>query len=409
MSEPINILVVDDEPDLELLIRQMFRRQIRDGAMSFSFAGDGVEALDLLKNGAETDIVLTDINMPRMDGLALLAAIRELHQPLKVIIVSAYGDMENIRTAMNRGAFDFITKPISFEDLTITIDKTHQDLLVHRNAAKVQRQLTAIQRELEIASKIQLSMLPSAFPAFPDRDEFDLHATMIPAQEVGGDLYDCFLLEDGRLGFLVGDVSGKGVGAALFMAITRTMVRATAQRGLGPGETLRAVNRALFPETMPHMFVTLVYGVLDPQTGDVTLCNAGHNHPFLVRHDGHVELLETPRALAVCLHRDFEYRDTHLQLAPGETLVLYSDGVTEARDAAGGQFGDDRLTRCLLESRAERPAEIIRDVLRRLQAFCGSVPLSDDVTLLLLQYIGLAEEGRPREPQATEDGAVAGA
>lgn len=388
MTDPVHILVVDDEPDLEVLIRQMFRRQIREGAMSFSFAGDGLQALDHLSNDEVTDIVLSDINMPRMDGLSLLGRIRELDRQVRVIMVSAYGDMDNIRTAMNRGAFDFITKPISFDDLNITIEKTHRDLEVHRRAADVQRKLTALHRELEIASKIQLSMLPSAFPAFPDQEGFDLYATMIPAQEVGGDLYDCFLLDDGRLGFVLGDVSGKGVGAALFMAITRTMIRATALRGLSPGETIRTVNAALFPESMPHMFVTLIYGVMDPVNGEVTFCNAGHMAPYVLRQDGRVETAEGVRGLAVCLKSDFEYGDTHVTLSPGESLVLYSDGVTEARNAEQEEFETTRLTECLEAAHGERPAEILRDVLRSLEEFCEGVPQTDDVTVLLLRYTG---------------------
>jgi phosphoserine phosphatase RsbU/P len=401
VTDPIHILVVDDEPDLELLIRQMFRRQIREGALAFSFASDGIEALEYLANDVTTDIVLSDINMPRMDGLSLLGKIRELERPLKVIMVSAYGDMENIRTAMNRGAFDFITKPISFDDLTITIEKTHRDLEVHRKAAMVQRQLTALHRELEIASKIQLSMLPSAFPAFPEQEAFGLYATMIPAQEVGGDLYDCFMLEDGRLGFVVGDVSGKGVGAALFMAITRTILRATALRGLSPAACIRAVNGALFPESMPHMFVTLVYGLLDQETGTVTLCNAGHNRPYVIREDGSVEMVDSPRSIAVCLQPDFAYLDTEVSLLPGESLVVYSDGVTEAADGARERFEEDRLVACLEQAHGESPAEIIRDVLRAIEEFCGPIQPSDDVTLLVLQYAG-AEEALTQDATEVE-------
>jgi phosphoserine phosphatase RsbU/P len=388
VTDPVNILVVDDEPDLEVLIRQMFRRQIRDGTMAFSFAGDGIQALEHLEQDGQTDIVLSDINMPRMDGLSLLGKIRELDRPLKVIMVSAYGDMDNIRTAMNRGAFDFITKPISFDDLTITIEKTHRDLEVLRRAADVQRQLTALHRELEIASKIQLSMLPAAFPAFPEQDAFELYATMIPAQDVGGDLYDCFMLDEGRLGFVLGDVSGKGVGAALFMAITRTIVRATALRGMDPAACLRAVNRALYPETMPHMFVTLIYGILDTESGIVTLCNAGHNAPYVIRNDGQVQSVDGPRGLALCLKADFEYANTELVLSPLDALLIHSDGVTEARNAERGEFEEERLEACLQTAPGKPPASIIRDVLRAVERFSNGVPRADDVTLLVLQYRG---------------------
>jgi sigma-B regulation protein RsbU (phosphoserine phosphatase) len=385
------VLVVDDEPDLAALIRQKFRRRLRSGELEFLFAGDGQEALEQLKAHPDVDLVLTDINMPRMDGLTLLAELTRLNSGQNkpgAVVVTAYGDMMNIRTAMNRGAFDFITKPISFEDLAITIEKTNREIEVHRQAFQVQRKLTALHRELEIASRIQLSMLPSAFPAFPEHEEFELYATMIPAQEVGGDLYDCFLIGEDRLGFVIGDVAGKGVGASLFMAITRTILRATALRGLDPAACVREVNRVLYPESMAHMFVTLVYGVLDRATGAVSLCNAGHNKPYLVRADGTVEIVDGARGLGVCLTGDFDYAPTDLTLAPGDSLVLYTDGVTEAADPERLQFEDERLVACLERTGGEAPSEIIRDVLRAVEEFSAGAPPADDITLLVLRYTG---------------------
>lgn len=385
---PVRILVVDDEPDLELLIRQKFRKRIRSDELEFSFAGDGQEALEVLRNGSDIDIVLTDINMPRMDGLSLLGKIQELDKLLKVVIVSAYGDMDNIRTAMNRGAFDFITKPINFDDLEITIRKTHQELEELRKALTLQQRLSVLHRELEIASQIQLSTLPSTFPAFPDRDEFDLYAMMIPAQEVGGDFYDFFLIDEDRLGFVLGDVSGKGIGAALFMAITRTMIRATALPGLSPAECLAHVNRVLHPETMSRMFVTSVFGVLDTASGELEYCNAGHHSPVLLRADGTVE--EAPRTggLGLCLVPEFGYTSRKTHLTPGDSVLLYTDGVTEAVNAAGEQYGEDRLFRCLQGCHDQAPADVVRDLLQSVTQFSGGRAQADDITMLALKFTG---------------------
>ena len=385
---PVKILVVDDEPDLELLIRQKFRRRIRADELDFVFAGDGLEALNMLQNGSDVDIVLTDINMPRMDGLSLLGKIQELDLVLKVVIVSAYGDMDNIRTAMNRGAFDFITKPINFDDLEITIQKTHQEIGELRKAVSLQQTLSALHRELEIASQIQLSSLPSKFPAFPERDDLDLYAMMIPAQEVGGDFYDFFLIDDDRLGFVLGDVSGKGIGAALFMAITRTLIRAIGLRGLSPSECLVQVNRVLFPETMPRMFVTVIFGILHTTSGEVEYCNAGHQAPFVLRNGGEIEEAERTGGLGLCLVPEFGYTSKNLQLAPGESVLLYTDGVTEAVNGKGEQFGDEQLVDCLSDAQSNAPAEIIRDVLRSVTHFSGGRAQSDDITMLALQYKG---------------------
>lgn len=385
---PVRILVVDDEPDLEIMIRQRFRRRIRDRELEFSFAGDGLDALEQLQRDGQVDIVLTDIKMPRMDGLTLLNRVRDLDRILKVIIVSAYGDMRNIRTAMNRGAFDFITKPIDLEDLEITIDKTQRELDVVRHAIAHQKQLSAIQRELEIANQIQLSALPCKFPAYPERSDFDLYATMIPANEVGGDFYDFFLIDEHQLGFVLGEVSGKGVGAAMFMAVTRTMFRATALQGMRVDECVRHVNRVLQPESMPPMFVTLVYGVLDTRSGHVRYVNAGHKPPFIIHSRGDVSVLESTGGIGLCLKKEFDYSAKCVYLAPNDSILLYTDGVTEAESRDRGQFSAERLRSCLEQRGSAPPSDMIRGVFRALDQFSGGAVQSDDLTLLALQYLG---------------------
>lgn len=386
---PIRILVVDDEPDLELLIRQRFRKQMRAGDMQFNFAGDGVEALEHLDANGEVDIVLSDINMPRMDGLTLLEKLREQERSLKVVIVSAYGDMSNIRTAMNRGAFDFVTKPIDFEDLGVTITKTYDELGTLRKADELQERVAAMRRELDIASRIQLSSLPPSEPAFLKDDEkdgaVDLHATLTPAKEVGGDFYDYFLIGEDRLGFALGDVSGKGVGAALFMAVTRTMLRATALQDLAPAACLRHVNRVLYPESMAHMFVTLVYGVLDLRTGAVAYANAGHHAPYVLRRQKGPAQLDRG-GLGLCILGDFDYETQHATLQPGEGLFLFTDGVSEAADVERALFGEERLHACLGRVNGEAPAAVIREVRQAIDGFTAGAAPSDDVTMLTLRY-----------------------
>src|ERR1051325_7750304 len=263
---PNQILVVDDEPDLELLVRQRFRRQIRDRELEFFFSRNGEEALAALARQPGMDLVLSDINMPVMDGLTLLGKLSESNELRKAVIVSAYGDMANIRTAMNRGAIDFLMKPIDFQDLEITIRKTLDQVAHLKRSLQTQQQLLAIRQELSIAARIQRSLLPRNFPPFPDRQEFDLHAAMVPAKEVGGDLFDFFLLDKDHLGFVVGDVSGKGVPAALFMAVTRTLLRAIALQKLSPGECLQYVNVTFAAQNTSWMFVTLFYGILNLRT-----------------------------------------------------------------------------------------------------------------------------------------------
>src|SRR5499427_1626045 len=181
----MKVLIVDDEPDLEVLIKQKFRKRIKEGEFDFVFARDGQEALTKLKEDPTLDIVMSDINMPVMDGLTLLSRLTDVNRILKAVVVSAYGDMQNIRTAMNRGAYDFLVKPIDFGDFETTLNKTIQELEAIKQGLQAREQLTAIQHELSVAARIQQSILPREFPAFPSRTDFAVYAHMTPAREVG--------------------------------------------------------------------------------------------------------------------------------------------------------------------------------------------------------------------------------
>lgn len=381
MTECMRILVVDDEPDLEALFRQRFRKRVREGELLFLFARNGNEALRTLEDDKEIGLVFTDINMPEMDGLTLLGRLLELGRPLRTVVVSAYGDIQNIRTAMNRGAFDFLTKPIDFEDLEVTLDKTLRELIRIREAQAAQYRLRVLDHELEAARTIQQAMLPSVFP---ERKDLDLYATMTPAKGVAGDFYDFFLLDPTRIGLVIADVSGKGIPAALLMALTRTLLRATGQSGADPEVCLTQVNRALCGDSEYSRFVTLFYGQADLETGELRYCNAGHNPPFVIR--GHtVEEIPPVGGLVLGVNADAEYVRGSVTLGRGETLFLYTDGVTEAMTPTNAQFGEERLLRALREP-AKSARELIERVERDVEAFTDGRPPSDDVTCLAFRY-----------------------
>ena len=277
LQDSYKILVVDDEPDLEPLILQRMRRNIRSGRYSFVFAGNGIEALERLTTEPDIDMVVSDINMPQMDGLTLLEQIPKVDPNVRSVIISAYGDMRNIRTAMNRGAFDFVTKPLDFEDLQITIDRTLQHMSEWKEALQSRDKLVALQNELDVASKMQQSILPTSFPETP---QFEIYGNMNPARNVGGDFYDLIPMDNGRVGLCVADVSDKGVPAALFMMSSRTLLKGSAI-GMGdPGGVLSEVNTLLTENNETMMFVTLVYALYDPETGSLTYANGGHCNPL---------------------------------------------------------------------------------------------------------------------------------
>lgn len=388
-----HILVVDDEPSLEALIRQKFRKQIRKREMEFIFAYNGVEALNILNENKEIGIILTDINMPEMDGLTLLSKLKEQNRLYRSVVISAYGDMENIRTAMNLGASDFITKPIDLKDLETTLEKICEQFLHMKAGAEAQQHLILYKKELEIASHIQRTFMPSNFNPFPDSDKLNLYGKMFPAQSVCGDFFDFFAIGNHRLGFVIADVSGKGVPAALFMVMSKTLLRSTALANPSPQECMREVSHYLTYNNESMMFVTALYGILDINTGEVTYCDAGHIPPYIVSKNGEVSKLPKLPGIALGVLDDLELEDSlflekTIQLQPGDTLVLYTDGVTEALDHNMHVYPESRFT-SLIEKHAQNDlVELIDSVKQDVETFAQGMDQYDDITLLCLRWNG---------------------
>ena len=388
LQNGVKILVVDDESDMEPMIRQKFRRHIREKAFNFEFAFNGIEALEKIAEFPEIGIVLSDINMPGMDGLTLLTKLKELKKPgLKTVIVSAYGDMDNIRTAMNRGAFDFITKPVNFDDLEITINKTLGEILSIRGWLIEHDQLVSIQNDLNISREIQQAILPKVFPPFPHEPSFDIYASMVAANEVGGDFYDFFMIDDQRLGFVIGDVSGKGISAAIFMAVSRTLIRATGLKGDSVSECMEYVNNLLCTESVSSMFVTVFYGILNTQTGEIDYVNAGHNPPYILSSNG-IYQVDMTNGLALGVLNDFSFQSKKIQLKKGDQLLLYTDGVVEAFDLGETAYGEEKFENFLHQSLNLPVETILKKLFADVADFVNGAPQSDDITLLGITYKG---------------------
>ena len=384
MPAPYKILVVDDEVDLEPLMLQRMRRQIRSGQYTFVFARNGVEAMELLNRDQSIDMVVSDINMPEMNGLTLLNEIAKLDSDIRAIIISAYGDMDNIRMAMNRGAFDFVTKPLDFSDLRITIDRTLAHMEEWREAMETRDRLVSLQNELNVATGIQRSILPTVFPSGPG---YHTHAGMEPARNVGGDFFDFMSLYNDRVGLAVADVSDKGVPAALFMMSSRTLLKGAALGSIGPGAVLSEVNRLLCDENDAMMFVTVFYGTYNPSSGEFVYANGGHNPPALAHADGSSSVLPTTDGIALGVADGFDYKERSVILKPGDTLVLYSDGVTEAMNEAGEEYGMERLQEVIAATSSGGAEEVTRAIFDSVKKFAGDAPQSDDITCLTLSRL----------------------
>ena len=378
------ILVVDDEPDLERLMLQRMRRDIRSGRFNFVFARNGVEALARLSEEGDVDMVISDINMPEMDGLTLLEQIPSVDPNVRSVIISAYGDMKNIRTAMNRGAFDFVTKPIDFEDLRVTIDRTLRHLAMLREALESRDKLVALRNELDLARNMQQSILPTEFPGGP---QFEIYGSMEPARDVGGDFFEVLNLPEGRVGIAVADVSGKGVPAALFMMSSSTLLRGAAVGRTSPEEVLKEINRLLYENNEAAMFVTVFFGIYDPATGELAFANGGHNPPLVVGQDGSSRLLEQAAGVALGVAPDISYERWNFTLDPGEMIVFYTDGVTEAENEGQEQFRVEGLQAVYADGQPADAREANDAVFRAVRDFAGEAPQFDDITCLTLRRI----------------------
>jgi sigma-B regulation protein RsbU (phosphoserine phosphatase) len=245
-----------------------------------------------------------------------------------------------------------------------------------------------IEGELKAAREIQMGILPKIFPPFPKRTEFDLHAVIKPAREVGGDFYDFFFVDEDRLCFVIGDVSGKGVPASLFMAVTKTLIKARALNGAPPDQILGGVNGELSQDNGSAMFVTVFCAILNTRTGEVVYANGGHNPPYVIAPGGTVAALSTEPDPIVGAFGGITYRREELQLRPGDGIFLYTDGVSEAMDKSTGFFSTSRLEEGLSALYREPVKEAISGMMARVSAFCDGAEQSDDITMMMIRYIG---------------------
>jgi len=243
-----------------------------------------------------------------------------------------------------------------------------------------------IESELQIARDIQQGIIPKIFPPFPDRDNLDLYAVLDPARDVGGDLYDFFFIDKDHLCFTIGDVSGKGVPASLFMAITRTLIRARMATDTRVNEAMEAMNNELCLENDNAMFVTLFLGILNVETGGLSFCNAGHNYPLILKKDGSVNDLSQTHGPPLGAMREMDFGSSDLKLDSGDTILLYTDGVSEAIDLDEKQYSEQRILEKLSEYTGSDPKKITKGIIDDLNIFVGEAEQFDDITMLVINW-----------------------
>lgn len=377
--EPLkgDIMVVDDTPANLRLLSQMLAeegyrvRPVPDGALALT----AVQA-------EPPDLILLDVRMPGMSGYEvceLLKADSQTHD-IPVIFISALDAIQDKVRAFAVGGEDYVTKPFHVEEVLARVG-TH---LALRN---LQRQLQDANRkmaqELALAGEVQTSFLPHDLPYIPG---WQLAATLKPASEMSGDFYDFISLPEGRLGIVVADVCDKGAGAALYMALSWTLIRTYASEyPAQPEMVLSAVNRRIINDTETDHFVTVFYGVLDPLTGVLEYCNAGHWGPYLIRaHDRQIVFRLNKTGVPLGIFEDETWERGSVHFAPGDIGVLYTDGIIEAENGEGEFLGKERLLE-IVKANLGHPAQEIQDaVLADVHGFVGDTPQSDDIALVVL-------------------------
>ena len=266
----------------------------------------------------------------------------------------------------------------SFDDLS---KKTKQYII---DITRITKEKERIGTELELARKIQADMVPNIYPAFPDRPEFDIYASMNTAKEVGGDFYDFFLIDGDHLGMVMADVSGKGVPAALFMMMSKILINNFAMLGNSPAKTLEQANHAICQNNEEEMFVTVWFGVLEISTGNITAANAGHEYPIIRKANGEFEIFKDKHGFVLGGMEGLKYKEYEMHLERGGMLFLYTDGVPEATDKNNEMFGSDRLLETLNRAKDMDPRDLLTEVKRSVDSFVGDADQFDDLTMLAI-------------------------
>jgi len=371
-----DILIVDDTPaNLRLLSQMLAQRGHHVRAVT-----SGLRALASVQMSLPS-LILLDIKMPEMNGYEVCEQLKADAQTrdVPVIFISALDELQDKVRAFAVGGVDYITKPFQVEEVVARVE-TH--LTLRRLQQQLQSANQKMTRELALAGQVQASFLPSKLPIIPG---WDLAVTLKPARETSGDFYDVHLMADGKLGLLVADVVDKGVGAALYMALSWALIRAySAEYPAQPELVLGAVNRRILADTSADQFLSVFYGVVEPDTGGLIYCNAGHYPPYILGRGNGRTTRSLPRTgMLLGVEPEESWSQASVQLAPGDVLVLYTDGILDAENAGGEFFGRERMLNTLWANQERSAKEIQEALVEAVGDFARGAVQSDDIALVV--------------------------
>jgi sigma-B regulation protein RsbU (phosphoserine phosphatase) len=375
--DPREILIVDDTQANLLVLSQM----LSDQGYKVRAATSGRRALASVEANPP-HIILLDIKMPGMTGYEVcqrLKADPQTHD-IPIIFISALDEVHDKVKAFTVGGVDYVTKPFQFEEVLARVE-TH--LTLRELQIQLQRANRRFEQELALAGKIQRSLLPGETPQIPG---WQLAATLKPARETSGDFYDFISLPNGRWAWLVADVVDKGAGAAMVMALTRTLIRTYASRhATQPERLLQTVNRRALADIDESLFVTLFYAILDPASGTLTYANAGHHPPYLFHAENPTQFQALGRTgIPLGLFPDRTWEQASVQMEAGDTLIAYTDGIPDAQNEGQAFFGEERFLNCAQSQVGADAEDFLAGILACVNEFSGEAPQHDDIALLVL-------------------------
>ncbi len=380
------VLVVDDDiTNLKMAGHILSRQNMRVTALK-----SGAALLEFVKTN-QPDLILLDVMMPGMDGFETMELLKKQTEPGKeipVIFLTADENRESETRGLQLGAMDFIRKPFVPEVLVLRVQHTIELVRLQRRLIQENKRITS---ELAMASRIQLAMMPGVSSPFKDRPELEIDASMDPVREVGGDFYDFFFVDDDHLCLVIGDVSGKGMPAALFMMASKILLADNAKMGKSPARILEDTNAAIYANNREDMFVTVWVGILELSTGRLTAANAGHEYPVLQNLEGRFELIKNRHGVMVGIFPDRRYEEYTLRLSPGTKLFIYTDGITESTSESDEFFGPVRLLDALNRNAAGAPRQVLSGVRQAIAEFSRGSSQADDMTMMCVEYRGKPE------------------
>jgi sigma-B regulation protein RsbU (phosphoserine phosphatase) len=377
----LNVLVDLLKPDYEIVVRM-----------------SGEQALDAVIAADPPDLILLDITTSGMDGREVCRRLKadEITRAIPVIFITDKGETKKESGCLEMGAVDYITKPV-YPPIVKARVKTH--LALKHSMEELQKAYKIIESykdkmkdELSVGRKIQLSMLPTEFPAFPDHDEFDVYATLQPGPEFGGDFYDFFFIGEDRFCFCIGDVSGNCVPAASFMSITKSIIKSRAGDDFSTASILTHVNEELCEVNKAATFATLFMGILNIKTGMLLYTNAGHQPPYIRQGEGSLEMLDRLHGPVLGTVRGSVYKEDKIVLSKNDLLLAYTDGVTDAGDNADNLFSDKRLAEFMSSCECESVEDMVHGTVSEVKRFKNEADQLDDMTVLAVQFLRTPEE-----------------